>query len=324
LVYGYDIHPEFVSIAKKRLVLLAAQRTQQSAKGLDTSIFFHDIKSRDFLQDTPELRGDFHIIANPPFHAQNAPDNFRFSSGKTNSAALILHKCIEIIPTNCRIAAILPDVIRSGSRYETLLQDVRSKLAYSKISVEGKFSKDVDIDIFIISGRKRSVQKPYQKSQDVINGTIQDNFKVSVGAVVPHRHVEEGKRFPYLTAKDIKLNANTSSSSNTLRFTGTVFEPLFIALKRTSSPSDRNRICASIVEGQEPYAVENHVLVLKPKDNSIKSCLSLLFHLKSDSCKDWINQRIRCRHLTVASVKNIPSKFPHEHRPSGPRKRSRR
>jgi hypothetical protein len=313
LAHGYDIHSDFVNIAKKRLSLLASQRTNQSAKSLDITPFFKGIKVQDFLQSDCHLEDDFHIIANPPFHPQNAPQSFPFTSGKTNSAALILDKCIRILPLNCRIATILPDVIRSGSRYEKFLKDVQSQLIYSKVVIEGKFSREVDVDVFILSGRKRSTKKTASKPQGGRLRTVQDSFKVSVGAVVPHRHKHEGEDFPYITAKDVKVGSTICSTSNSLRFTGTVFKAPFIALKRTSSPSDKNRICASIVTGNEFHTVENHILVIKPKDNTVKACLSLLTHLASPVCRDWIDKRIRCRHFTVTSIRNIPYQESHEH-----------
>lgn len=313
LAHGYDIHADFINIAKKRLTLLASIRTNQSVKGLNITPFFQGLKVRDFLQSNLHLEESFHIIANPPFHPQQAPECYSFSSGKTNSAAIILDKCIQVLPVNCRIATILPDVIRSGSRYEKLLKDVQSKLTYPKVAIEGKFSKEVDVDVFILSGRKRGTTKTPPKPKERIIETIQDSFKVSVGSVVPHRHKDEGGSFPYITAKDIKIDSRTCTASNSLRFTGTVFKAPFIALKRTSSPSDKNRICASIVKGSKFHTVENHVLVIKPKSNTVKACLSLLTHLTSPACRNWIDQRIRCRHFTVTSIRNIPYQGANEH-----------
>lgn len=313
LVHGYDIHADFINIAKKRLTLLAAFRTNQSAVGININSFFPELKVQDFLQPNIRLEEKYHIIANPPFHPQQAPSNYRFSSGRTNSAAIILDKCIEILPSHCKIATILPDVIRSGSRYKKLLEDVQSKLNYPKVSIEGKFSKEVDVDVFILTGKRRDTAKTVKFSSIQEITTIQDSFKVSVGAVVPHRHKDEGEYYPYITAKDIKLGSRTCTVSNSLRFTGTVFKAPFIALKRTSSPSDKNRICASIVKGNKFHAVENHVLVIKPKNNSEQACLSLLNYLTSATCRNWVDQRIRCRHFTVTSIRTIPYQKAHEH-----------
>jgi hypothetical protein len=309
LVYGYDIHEGLVSIAKKRLILLAAQRMNEVYEPSNYNQYFKNLRTRDFISSSIILPKGFYIISNPPFHPQDAPLEYPFSTGKTNSAAIILYKCLQILPINGRIAAILPDVIRSGSRYKKLMDYIQSKLKYTKINLEGRFSKDADIDIITLSGTLRSKQKELLQETVPDLLTIKDFFKVSVGPIVPHRHTNEGEIYSYITARDIKTNSSVCTTPNKIAFNSTVYKAPFIVLKRTSSPKDKNRMCAAIVKGKVLYAAENHVLIIQPNDNSLKSCSNLLSFLKSNQCRKWINERIRCRHFTVSAIREIPYKI---------------
>jgi len=52
--------------------------------------------------------------------------------------------------------------------------------------------------------------------------------------------------------------------------------------------------------------VDNHLIVLQPKKGGIANCRKLLKLLKTQSTDEWIDSQIRCRHLTVKVVSNIP------------------
>lgn len=79
-----------------------------------------------------------------------------------------------------------------------------------------------------------------------------------------------------------------------------------MVIRRTSSPKDKYRASGAIISGKELVAVENHLIIIKPKNNTVKACNELLDLLKSESTNSFLNSRIRCRHLTVSAVKNIP------------------
>jgi hypothetical protein len=53
-------------------------------------------------------------------------------------------------------------------------------------------------------------------------------------------------------------------------------------------------------------AIENHLLVLRPKDDSPKTCEELLGLLSLQRTNEWLNRRIRCRHLTVGALADLP------------------
>jgi hypothetical protein len=51
-------------------------------------------------------------------------------------------------------------------------------------------------------------------------------------------------------------------------------------------------------------AVDNHLLVLEPKaERGIEELVQVL---RRPETTEWLNQRIRCRHLTVDAVNQIP------------------
>src|ERR1022692_1045587 len=90
------------------------------------------------------------------------------------------------------------------------------------------------------------------------------------------------------------------------RHKGSAYHPPFVAIRRTSRPGDLFRATATVVEGKQPVAVENHIIVCLPKDGTFKTCAALMAQLKSDKVNKHLDARIRCRHLTVGVVRQIP------------------
>lgn len=66
------------------------------------------------------------------------------------------------------------------------------------------------------------------------------------------------------------------------------------------------RVLATLVALDGPVAVENHLIVLKPKDGRYSTCRWLLKALKSPAVTEWLDIRIRCRHLTVGALGEVP------------------
>ena len=134
---------------------------------------------------------------------------------------------------------------------------------------------------------------------------IEDFFDIKVGPVVPFRLENKGNWYPFVNcSKTNWWDRNLNFSK--IRFNGKVFKPPFVVIRRTSSPSENYRAIAAIITGKENIAVENHLLVLMPKDNKIETCRELMVRLKDKRTNDWLNNRIRCRHLTVSSVSKLP------------------
>ena len=137
---------------------------------------------------------------------------------------------------------------------------------------------------------------------------IGDLFTVAVGPVVPHRNPKKGKWYPYIHPRLLPswTTINVDNAIKKRRFNGTVFKPPFVVIRRTSRPSDSNRAIASIIKGKSYVAVENHLIVCKPKSGCLDDCHKLLKLLKLDFTNEWLNKRIRCRHLTVTAIREIP------------------
>jgi hypothetical protein len=77
-------------------------------------------------------------------------------------------------------------------------------------------------------------------------------------------------------------------------------------VRRTSRPGDEHRAVATIVVCDRPVAVENHLLVCRPRDGSGTACQTLLDVLQRPETTSWLDRRICCRHLTVSAVRSIP------------------
>jgi hypothetical protein len=79
-----------------------------------------------------------------------------------------------------------------------------------------------------------------------------------------------------------------------------------VVIRRTSRPGDAYRATATVIGGESPIAVENHLLVCEPKDRKLATCKKLMLQLKTDAVNKYLNGRIRCRHLTVQAIEELP------------------
>jgi hypothetical protein len=131
-------------------------------------------------------------------------------------------------------------------------------------------------------------------------------FDISVGAVVPHRHRRIGRSFAYATAQDLPRWGVVRRFPERRRFKGSVVSAPFVAVRRTSSPRDRERVVGTLVVGRRPVAVENHLIVFHPKDGTIKACKKLLALLRLPATRKWVDSRLRSRHLTVNVLRDLP------------------
>ena len=127
-----------------------------------------------------------------------------------------------------------------------------------------------------------------------------------VGPVVPHRDPELGPVHPYLHARSATPWQTITDIPEKRAYQGTVFQPPFVVVRRTSAPHDPHRAVGTVVFTEEKVAVENHLVVLVPKDGTLSSCDRLINSLRMKETDDWLNQRIRCRHLTIGVVKELP------------------
>lgn len=314
LISGCDIHSEFVRAARTRLALLALtfhSNEKVLAKSFQPDQVFIGLKTGSAF-DLPAIDHDTCVVVNPPFGHAQAPADCGWAAGKVQVAALFLERFIHRLPEKLHVVAILPEVLRSGTRYKKWRDVVASNCSSIEIELAGRFDNCTDVDIFImhaVVGRNVAEQHGWPAPDLPVtqhDHVLSDFFKISVGSVVPHRHVAKGSFYPYIHARTATPWEIIELIHEQRAFEGGVFDPPFVVVHRTSSPSDKHRCVATVVNEKRPIAVENHLIVLQPHDKCFESCEEALKLLKSPLTDEWINRRIRCRHLTVTALRELP------------------
>ncbi len=314
-LYGLDLYPEFIRATRARLVLAAALRGRWNASpGLARAdSWFPGIRVGDGLAIPKDLRRATHVVLNPPFSLVQTPHDVEWSSGLVSAAAVFVNHVLAACEDPNSIAAILPDVLRSGTRYARWRDHISRQAVVRRVSLWGIFDPWADVDVFLLEASSRS--GGFETSIASWNGprvlnvedTLSSIAKVSVGSLVPHRHSNRGQWHPYLHALGLARweNVNVARLPKK-RFNGTVFSPPFVAVRRTSRPGDSGRAIGTVILGDRPVAVENHLIVVSPKDASADTCQQILNLLQSDATDIWLDHRIRCRHLTVGALEELP------------------
>lgn len=316
LVSGFDLYDEFILATKLRLILLAAARSKDSQNIenylLESKVFTGLVK-KDFISDKNDFREMVCFVVNPPFGDIDAPNGCKWATGKIQTAARFMEKLFIESNPGQQILAILPDVLRSGTRYSKWRKVIGQFCSNLEIESAGRFDAGTDVDVFILQATmrfKNEINVTWPDNSPIINykysSTVSDYFNVCVGTIVPYRDPDEGTEFPYLHAKNAEKGQIINSLSETILTKRKCFHPPFVVVHRTSSPNDTPRCVTSIVNIKNNVAVENHLIILKPKNNQLELCHRLVKILNSSITDTFLNQRIRCRHLTVASVKEIP------------------
>lgn len=152
VLIGTDIVPQFLRAAKIRLLLLALARgaAQRGEHLPDAENLFPLIRENDGLSAlTSGLSASLYVL-NPPFGYMQAPIDCDWSSGRVSVAAAFLAKCLEMAPIGSTVFAILPDVLRSGSRYAKWRSHIETLASVDAIDVHGAFDVYADVDVFIL------------------------------------------------------------------------------------------------------------------------------------------------------------------------------
>lgn len=312
ILSGTDLHQEFINGAKARLVILACKRHNRNSSGnLNWKNIFPKIRVADGLEEKKSYQQASYILINPPFGYVIAPPHYKWAKGRISESASFIFSSLERSKPGTEILAILPDVLRSGSNYRHWRKSISELGEIRYIKAYGLFDKNADIDVFLlklIRKRKRNIKEennwPEFKKENEIS--VSDFFVVSVGYVVPHRDPEKGNDSVYIHPRCIPVWSIMSEFTENRRHQRKPIIPPFVVIKRTSRPGDIYRATATVISGKAPVAVENHLIVCKPKDKKLATCLKLMHQLKSDHINQYLNNRIRCRHLTVSSVEMIP------------------
>lgn len=314
-IHGIDINSDFIRIAKKKIVTLAISKCGNSKTGTtfdNLMSLLKNIKVGNFLEEYQNYKGIISsVIMNPPFCYMQTPPSISWTSGKLNAASLFISYAVDLLPLGGKILGILPDVLRSGSRYRTWRTLLGQDLEYA-IEPFGNFQRGIQVDVFILTGTKVDGSLRQENAHSIINEvvdlSIMHKFKVAVGTVVPHRDKPMGIEGPYAHSKILPPWKVVNSLPERITHDGRKFIPPFVAVRRTSSPKDKERAVGTVVNCREPVSVENHLIVLTPIDGQLETCHRLLKHLRRPEVSEYINSQIRCRHLTVGVVKRIPLK----------------
>ena len=311
-IMGRDIYPEFTQAAKARLLLTALRSNIQDKcivpRVQDT---FPNIIPGCGMTDEEALDAATHIVVNPPFGMSDAPEGCDWASGRVNAAALFLEACVVHAKIGTRIVAILPDVLRSGSRYKKWRKFIESRTKIHRIELHGRFDRWTDVDVFVLdveineetSGSDRF---HWNKPERSTPSSVGEWFDVCIGPVVDYRDPKLGSWHPFVHARNLPRWHTVRKVSQNRRFRGRLIAPPFVAVRRTSRPGDKFRALGTIVNTESSVAVENHLLVLCPKDGTVEACRELLKVLRNPQTTQWLDQYICCRHLTVSAIADLP------------------
>lgn len=315
---GWDLHGEFVETARRRILLHAARRhllTTGSARcrSVDYDRFLTRISIGDASQRLTSERAKCDVVLlNPPYVRVRVPQGVSWASGTTSSAAVFALDAVNYLDTGGHVVAILPDALRSGSNFAKWRAAIEARTDVQLVKNSGQFDRHTDVDVFLLVLEVRSHGPAVQEAQWWPTGTkgpsIADKFDVRVGTVVDNRDQHEGRSRPFLVARDLPASGLMSVPKRRRKFAGRLFKPPFVVIRRTSRPAGPSAVRSSgvLVTGASAVAVDNHLIVATPKSGTVEECEQLLMLLDSPSTTAALDDRIRCRHLTVGVVRELP------------------
>lgn len=309
-VRGCDLEPEFVRLARARLVLAAGSRVARLGRRIELEDCFPNITASDGLELLRAGRSGPLVLMNPPFTCSTAPVWMTARRGLTTAAATFVEGWWSGAREGDVLIALLPEVLRSGSSYRRWRESVEANAAVTYLEPLGQFDADVDIDVFLLV-----LERQFAASSDggCWNNTqppppcsdLPAATQVSVGPVVPHRHREEGAKVPYVTSANLPRSDEASHATERRGFAGPLVSGPFVVIRRTSRPGQIPRAFPTVVTWSEPTAVENHLIVIRPSPPSISACHQIAGYLRSDEVTAWLNSRMRGRHLTQSIVHEL-------------------
>jgi hypothetical protein len=321
---GWDIHPEFIQAARHRILLAAIARCSRISAGElpPNGGQLSRVETADAIGRLEAGIPDGTIVLlNPPFGSAVTSKRRMWADGLISNAAVYVESVLDALGKACFVVAILPDVLRTGSRYERWRDMVDRRCDIFTVKALGLFDRYADVDVFLLGLKlKKDIGEGADFRQGALGGhswydvpnrdgkKVGDYFAVNVGPVVDNRDPLEGEERSYLKARDIPLSGIFAGATRLRKFEGRLFEPPFVLIRRTSRPSvnGQARSPGVLVAQGSGLAIDNHLFVAKPRDGQIETCISLLRVLDRSDTSEFLDQRIRCRHLTVDAVCEIP------------------
>jgi hypothetical protein len=303
---GLDLRDDLVRMTKVRLVMLARARGGFGGLVEEIDDIFPMIQVGSAFDESPILAKADGFLFNPPFGQTTPSVEPQWSAGQINAAALFLDALVDGPSGPRPIAAVLPEVLRCGSRYGRFRDHLTRKGFGGTFASLGRFDAWTDVDVFVSLLKPSDADGLWADLAQPAEATVGSEFLIRVGTVVPHRHELAGSRHAYLCARTTPAWDKGFEPTQSRLFSGTVFKPPFVVVRRTSSPSDRQRAVGTVIIGNQDVAVENHLIVAKPMNGGVDACRKLLERLKSSSTTKHLNRVLRCRHLTTGAVAGIP------------------
>ncbi len=108
--------------------------------------------------------------------------------------------CLRNAARGTRILAILPDVLRTGSRYEKWRQMIAGKATVHSVEIAGEFDELTEISVFFLDlevGKGTGTTIRWAHPTNTTTETVKDLFDVHVGPVVPFRLDGKGRWVPH-------------------------------------------------------------------------------------------------------------------------------
>jgi hypothetical protein len=312
-IVGFDINASFVAATRVRLCLLAMQRlnvgsSPDALSNLET--VFPYVRTQSGLEDWAIPASRRLILSNPPFSQAKSPLACGWSQGRVSHAAIFAMVALEkTSDPGSRLVAILPDVLRTGSRYKHWRKHVERISSVKAVEILGRFDKQTDIDVFVLDTltvRPSNKKTATWSVPPLAALTVGDLFEVNVGPVVGFRLDGKGTWRPFVHSSELPVGKTVSTFEKKIRFRGRAFKPPFVAVRRTSKADYKTRCLGTIVTGHHDLAVDDHLLIARPKDGKVTTCKALLAVLQDARTTAWMNSRIRCRHLTVSALREVP------------------
>lgn len=148
-VFGTDIHKEFVKTSKLRLAICDLLKKYNKD-------YSGNILVADGLKPNKFYKNATHIVTNPPFNLIDSPSEIEWASGKVSAAAIFIDAISKNVNPGTEVIAILPDVLRSGSRYEKWRTHISSVCDVTGIKLFGQFDHYADVDVFSVLLKKKN------------------------------------------------------------------------------------------------------------------------------------------------------------------------
>lgn len=210
---GFDTRADLIQLAKVRLCLLARARGAFTAE-LDPLEAFPLIQVGDMF--APESQGLLAradaVLFNPPFGKTTWPLELSWASGEINAAAIFLDHLTNTVKSSTPIAAVLPEVLRCGSRYNRFRSTLTERGYSGVFEAQGRFDTWTDVDVFTTLLIQSRVPPPLWRTDGPApDATVEDLYEVRVGTVVPHRDPKPDPATPISVPRRRRLGTRASS-----------------------------------------------------------------------------------------------------------------